>query len=301
MRILRASGAAALIVWLVAGARKAGAQAGATLCQAGSKVEYAKFGRRYPGEVRGSSGGKCQVYAPDYMGVIDVEMADLRPASGAPRGAGAPDVAATGPAVALTARQISTMFDRDPAGAKARLLGRKVRVTSQFWSLGSDSASIKSNLAQVAAKCRIEAADRHQWREVPDGADVTVEGTATDYRDSGIALQGCQLVRQEAAAVPHAGPDRPAPGRYFCRSAGNGIGYLNLAAASYTVDGVTGAWRFDPASRRLAFQGGSYASWGWTGEWRTDPDGPGGPPEPRIVLRDGKGLKVTCTPQPRGR
>ena len=94
-----------------------------------------------------------------------------------------------------------------------------------------------------------------------------------------------------------AAPDRPPAGRYFCRSAGRGIGYLTLAGTRYQVDGVGGTWRYDPASRRLAFPTGSYAQWGWAGEWRTDPDGTGGPPEPRIVLT-GKSVRVTCTPQP---
>lgn len=295
-----ALGGTGLLFLMMAGAAPAGAQDGAALCQVGQKVEYAKSGRRYPGDVRGSDGGKCQVYAPDYMGVIDVEMADLRPFGGAPKGTGKPDIAAVGPAVALSAKQISTMFDRDPANAKAQLLGRKVRVTSEFWHLGSDSASIKSNIVQVAAKCRIEPADRQQWRSVPDGAQVTVEGIATDYGDTGIALQGCQLVRQGAAPVVAVGPASPPPGRYFCRSAGNGIGYLMLGAANYSVDGVAGSWRFDAPTRRLGFVSGSYAAWGWTGEWRTDPNGVGGAPEPRIVLRDSKGLKVTCTPQPEG-
>lgn len=288
----------AVALFAMLAAPPARAQDGAALCRVGQKVEYAKFGRRYPGEVRGSDGRRCQVYAPDYLGIIDVDMADLRPVSGAPKGAGKPDLVAGGPVVSVTAKQISDAFERDPANAKATWLGRKVRVTSQFWHLGSDSASIKSNIVQVAAKCWIEASDRPQWRTVPDGAQVTVEGSATDWGNTGIALQDCQLVGQGGAPVMRAGPARPPLGRYFCRSAGQGIGTVNLSANRYIVDGVSGAWRFEPATNHISFPSGSYAKWGWGGEWRTDPDGVGGPPEPRMVLRDGKGLKVTCTPQP---
>lgn len=288
--------ALALVAGIAALARPAHAQEGAALCRPGEKVEYAKAGRRYPGEVRGSDGRHCQVYAPDYMGVIDVEMADLRPFSGAPKGAGRPDVAAAGAAVALTAKQITALFDRDPVNTKAQLLGRRVRVTSELWHLGSDSASIRSNLVQVAAKCWIEAADRAEWRDVRDGALITVEGTATDYGNTGIALQGCRLVRQGTAPVAQGGPARPPLGRYFCMNAGQGIGYVTLGATTYTVDGVTGSYRLDPASGRLAFTGGNYSKWGWAGAWRTDASSPGGRPEPRIALTDGKSLRISCYP-----
>ena len=270
---------------------------GAGLCQPGHKVEYASSGRRFPGEVRGNDGSKCQVYAKAYMGVIDVAYSDLRADGGAPE-SGKPDLAAAGPALATTPREIVDAFERSPVAAKARYLNRRVRVTGSIFTIRSDSLWLKANLYQTAAVCMIEPGDRAPLLSLKEGVQITVEGTASDRGNESIFLQGCRLVGRGAAPVPLASPDRPMNGRYFCRSAGRGIGYVSLAGTSYTVDGVSGAMRYDPARRRLTFASGSYAKWGWSGEWRTDPDGIGGPPEPRIVLTDGKGLRVTCTPQP---
>lgn len=297
MRALWVSiGATIAAVYALSG-QPAAAQSGAALCTKGVAVEYVVAGRRYPGRVEGNDGAKCQVYAKAYMGVIDIPYADLRAAGDATE-KGKPDVVAGGAPLNATPREIVDAFERDPAAAKARYLNRRVRVTGTIFTLRSDSLWMKANLYQTAAVCMIQPGDRPALQALKEGAQVSVEGTASERGNESIFLQGCKLVRQGAAPVVAAGPAAPPAGRYYCRSAGRGIGYLNLGVGSYTVDGVAGAWRFDPATKRLAFASGSYAKWGWSGEWRTDPDGVGGPPEPRIVLRDNAKLKVTCTPQP---
>ena len=291
---------AASLIWLDPGfvvPRAVAQSTGAGLCQAGRKVEYVNTGRRYPGEVRGNDGRKCQVYAKAYMGVIDVAYPDLRADSGATEN-GLPDSVTAGPPLSTTPHEIVAAFERDPAAAKARYLNRMVRVTGSVFTIRSDALWLKANLYQTAAVCLIEPAQRGPLRTLREGMEITVEGTATDRGNESIFVQDCRVLRQGTAPVLQAGSDRPANGRYFCSSAGRGIGYLILSGNLYSVDGVGGAARYDPATRRLVFASGSYAKWGWTGEWRTDPDGMGGPPEPRIVLTDDKGLRVTCTPQP---
>lgn len=297
-------GAALAACFAVAAGSTAEAQAvsGAGLCKVGQKVEYAKSGRRFPGKVEGDNGKTCIVYARAYMGAIDVAYADLRPDSGAPE-EGKPDIpaaaaspAATAGAVATTTKDVYDAFRRDPAGAKARYVGKRLRFTGLADNLRPDAIWFKQNLYETVAVCMVEPSDREALRQLKEGAQVTVEGFGSDRGNESIFIQQCRVVRQGPAPVAQAAMPRPPQGRYICMNAGRGIGNLTLGASTYTVDGVTGNYRFDPASKRLTFTGGSYPKWGWTGEWRTDPAGPGGPPEPRIVLTDGKSLHISCFP-----
>lgn len=285
---------------------------GAGLCKVGQKVEYANAGRRYLGTVQADNGKTCVVYAKAYMGAIDVAYVDLRPDSGVPENgkpdipgaastpsamAGANQAAAKRPApVATTTNEVYDAFRRDPAGAKARFTNRPLRFTGLADNLRSDAIWFKPNLYETIAVCIVEPEDRAALRAVKEGAQVTVEGFGTPRGDDSIFIQQCRVAKQGAAPVAQAAMARPPVGRYICMNAGRGIGNVTLGASTYTVDGVTGNYRFDAATRRLTFTGGSYPKWGWTGEWRTDPAGSGGPPEPRIVLTDGKSLHISCFP-----
>lgn len=295
--VTAAGAAVALAAAGASGRAQANGQAdGAGLCRVGAKVEYAKDGRRFPGKVEGDNGRNCVVYARAYMGAIDVAYADLRPDSGAPED-GAPDIAAArGTTVATTPRELIDAFRRDPAGARHRFAGTRLRITGTAGSVDEHSIWLKANLYETAAVCLVEPADRVALRGVREGAEVVVEGVGTPRGTDSLFVQQCRVVRAGTSAATQAGPARPPLGRYRCSNAGRGLGEMTLAAATYTVDGVTGGYRFDPATRRFAFAGGSYPKWGWRGEWRTDPAGPGGPPEPRIVLTGAGNVHVSCFP-----
>lgn len=292
--------AVALVLIAALTPRAAKAQSGATLCRVGEPVEYVNAGRRYPGRVEGNNGRNCLVYAKAYMGVIDVAYGDLRSPSGAPEGgkadAPSPELEARG-ITTVTPREIVDAFRRDPAAAKARLVGRPIRIRTAIHTVDDKSIWLKATLYQTAAVCLVEPPNRDALQQLRAGDVVTVEGVSSDRGDESLFVQNCRVVGQGEAPVAVGGPPRPPAGRYDCRSAGQGVGGLTLAESTYTVEGVTGTMRFDPASRRLTFSSGSYAKWGWLGEWRTDADGVGGPPEPRVVLTDGKSLRVTCTPR----
>lgn len=89
-------------------------------------------------------------------------------------------------------------------------------------------------------------------------------------------------------------PAAPPTGRYNCMNAGSSVGVLQFGGGRYSIAGVSGAYRYEPASRRLVWQGGAFAKWGWSGEWRTDAVFTRGPAEPRIELTDGRSLHVHC-------
>ena len=188
-------------------------------------------------------------------------------------------------------------FNRDYAAARAKYFGRRVRISGvpsklqdgrlYFFRLGYD----------LAATCDFPDVARAQLARLKLGYQrVVVTGYAQDTAGR-YTLRLDQCVLNDVLANPPVASEHASIlpyGRYNCTNAGQGAGFLDLAASTYTVGGVTGSYYFNPATSQITFRSGSYARWGWEGRWRTDARNPGGPIEPRIELSDGIKLNVRC-------
>lgn len=296
--------------------------ANGSICRPGASIEARAWDRWWPAVVvEARTDGTCVVKHKAYAGVENMEHMQpdrIRPAQGAPHAGIAVGArpsrpgfkgqlaspaprsssgTSLGAAVSTTPEKIYQDFDRNPAAATERYINRRVQITGIADRIEEDSITFFRLGMDLVAKCTFEPADRAALGRVAKGRQVTVTGFgATRVSHHVIHLTGCRLVGTGGAPAQASIPPRPPLGEYQCMAGGRPVGKLLLRATTYTVNGVTGGYAFDKASGRFTWKGGAYPGFGWSGRWEGGPPRRDGRADPRITLRDGKRLEVSCLP-----
>lgn len=279
-------------------------QAWRALCEPGSEVEILVGGAWYKGVVVGpdefgaqacgvlntSYSGRPMEFAmePDRMRAVRQQppsAAGGAQQNPAPPPAALPPQTGAEPVTASLAKLGEDYRVNTPA-ARERYENRTVTLTGTLQSVGSDYVRLTDGPFGVAW-CTFDEGARAQLASFRPGAKLTVGGDNTSWGWGTFRLQSCRVLEQQAQAEPAPPPDRrradgrPPLGRYVCRQYMTTIGYIQLDASSYTVNGVRGSYSFDAGSGSVRWNGGAYA--GWPARYEFSPAGAGHAHDEHII------------------